>query len=71
MAAHPYRTPSKTAETAVTDGFEERAVAVVLLLAGLLGMAIGTSAPSTNAVELVLGIALLGVGARTYIKSLG
>ena len=69
MAAHPYRTRSKTEETAVADGFEERAVAVVLMLAGLLGLLVGLSAPSVNAVELVLGIALLGVGARTYLRS--
>jgi len=69
MTAHPYRTRSTTEEPAIADGFEERAVALVLMLAGALGLAVGATSPSTNAVELVLGIALLAVGGRTYLRS--
>lgn len=66
MRLHPYRSLSRLGEASSSDGFEERAVAVVLALAGLLGIAIGAGSPNANATELVLGIALLGIGARTY-----
>jgi len=69
MRVHPYRTLSEVAESSAGDGFEERAVGFVLALAGLLGIAIGASAPNANATELVLGIALLGIGLRTWARS--
>ncbi|MFO0736630.1 MAG: hypothetical protein U0270_12160 [Labilithrix sp.] len=69
MHAHPYRSLPDATESPATDGFEERAVSVVLMLAGALGLAIGVAAPSANAIELVLGLALLAIGGRTYIRS--
>ena len=69
MPVHPYRSLADTTDHHAVDGFEERAVAVVLILAGLLGVGIGLSAPNANATELVLGIALLAIGGRTYLRS--
>lgn len=69
MRVHPYRSLAEATDRHAVDGFEERAVAVVLMLAGLLGVAIGLSAPNANATELVLGIALFAIGTRTYLRS--
>ena len=49
--------------------FEERVVALVLLLAGALGIAIGGAAPRANATELVLGLGFAGLGAWTLRRS--
>jgi hypothetical protein len=52
-----------------TDGFEERAVAVVLIVAGLLGVVIGLQSAPDAATELVVGIGLLAIGLWTYLRS--
>lgn len=69
MRVHPYRSPGDVTASPSADGFEERAVGVVLAIAGAVGFAIGVVAPRTNATELVLGIALLAMGARTYLRA--
>ena len=69
MRGHPYRSLAEVPESPSSDGFEERAVAVVLMLAGLLGLVIGLQSPPEAATELVLGIGLLAIGLRTYLRS--
>ena len=69
MRVHPYRSLPEATENPSSDGFEERAVAVVLMLAGALALVLGIEAPREAATELVLGIALLAIGLRTYLRS--
>jgi hypothetical protein len=59
VAPHPYReldaVPNGAEANERAAAFEERCLAVVLLVAGAIGLLIGISAPRANATELVLG----------------
>jgi hypothetical protein len=55
----------------VHPSFEERAVGFVLAVAGLIGLLVGLAAPNENATELVLGVALMAMGVRTYVHCRG
>lgn len=69
MRGHPYRSAPEETVSPSMAGFEERAVSVVLMLAGGLGLAMGVSSPREAATEFVLGIALLAIGLWTYLRS--
>jgi len=51
-----------------TTHFEERIVAGVLFFAGIVGIAIGLSAPATHPSELVLGPILAALGLLTWLR---
>ena len=50
------------------DAFEEHLLALVLLVAGLIGVAIGAVAPRVHATELTLGGILAALGAWTFSR---
>lgn len=73
MSPDPYRRAPSTLDTDPLDpnaqraaAFEERGLATVLLVAGLVGLIVGLSSPRSNATELVLGAVLVWVGSRTF-----
>jgi len=49
--------------------FEERAVALVLFLAGLLGVLLGMATPRTSGAELAVGFLLAALGVWTWIRA--
>jgi hypothetical protein len=77
---HPYRveedkedevTPAiPTAISADHEGarFEERAVSIVLFCAGIVGVAIGISAPRADGMELALGALFAALGVWTWFS---
>lgn len=62
---HPYRTHEGETKDARLASFEERALGLVLVFAGLLGILISVEAPSQHALEMVLGALFVVLGGWT------